>query len=198
VSTELRRRVLKIGAAVIVLLLLLNGGAGFLIFSKEPMDPMQSADAIVVLAGEHDGREDYAIELARDGWAPVVVLSNPYPFDDPLMKRVCEVDDSIEVLCPRPAPATTRGEADLTRRLAVERSWTKVIVVTWNFHIRRARLVFRQCFSSNPDSVIMRAVPRRYGFSVARWELTYAYQFAATAKAVAQGDCLPAANFPEM
>jgi hypothetical protein len=35
----------------------------------------------------------------------------------------------------------------------------------------------------------MRAVPRDYDFSVAHWELVYAYQFGALAKAVAQGDC---------
>jgi hypothetical protein len=35
----------------------------------------------------------------------------------------------------------------------------------------------------------MEAVPRRYDYSLARWQLIYAYQYAAYAKAEAMGDC---------
>ena len=40
-------------------------------------------------AGEHDGREDFGIGLAKQGWASTVVISNPYGDGDPVMKRVC-------------------------------------------------------------------------------------------------------------
>jgi len=187
-SSELRRGVVAVSLAVIALLTL-NGVTGFLLFDSAPEDPLQHADAIVVLAGEHDGREDYAIALARSGWAPTVVLSNAYPPDDAVMKRACGENRGVEVICVRTFPATTRGEADITRRLAIQRSWTKVIVVTWEHHLLRARLVFRQCFSSNPQAVVMRAMPQRYQLSIARRELSYAYEYAAVAKAAILGDC---------
>jgi uncharacterized SAM-binding protein YcdF (DUF218 family) len=184
------RRAVLMASAVVVALLLLIGISGYFVFTKASADPVQHADAIIVLGGEHDGREDYGIKLARDGWAPTVVLSNPYFDDDAVMKRVCaESTAGIEVLCQRPSSLTTRGEAEMMNRLAAERSWKRIIVVTWKYHIPRARMVFQQCFSPDPHNVVMEAVPRDYDFSLGHWEFVYAYQYFALAKAFLQGDC---------
>ena len=184
------RRAILVAGAVVVAFLLLMGASGYFIFTEASGDRLQRVDAVVVLGGEHDGREDYGIGLAREGWAPTVVLSNPYPATDSVMQRVCSPSGGgVEVLCVRPSTLTTRGEAEMMRRLATEKSWHKVIVVTWNYHIPRARMVFRQCFSHEPNDVVMQAVPRSYGYSPAKWELIYAYQYFALAKAILQGDC---------
>jgi uncharacterized SAM-binding protein YcdF (DUF218 family) len=184
------RRAILVTLAVVVALLLLIGISGYFLFTNASADGLQRADAIVVLGGEHDGREDYGISLARDGWAPTVVLSNPYPADDSVMKRVCaSPGGGIEVLCERPDPVTTRGEAEVMQRLAAERSWHKIIVVTWRYHMPRARWIFQQCFSRDPNAVVMVDVPRRYDFSVPHWEFVYAYQDIGFAKAFIQGDC---------
>ncbi|MGV0850938.1 YdcF family protein [Mycolicibacterium phlei] len=176
--------------------------AGYLLLTNAAVDELEPADAILVLAGEHDGREEYGIELARQGWAPTVVLSDPYREDDAVMNRVCpgrndtnaelrrDNEADVEVVCMVPDLLTTRGEAIAMRQLADERSWTKIMVVTWRYHLPRARFVFRQCFSERPDATVMVAVPRTYDFSVPEWELTYAYQFAGFAKAAILGDCV--------
>lgn len=188
-SDSLRRAVLAVVSVLLVLVVLMST-TGFLVFNYAKVDPLQPADAVVVLGGEHDGREDYGLSLARDGWAPTVVISNPYPAGDPVMRRVCGPSGYVEVICLRPFPLTTRGEADMVRRLATQRSWHKVIVVSWRYHLPRARLVFRQCFSDDSEAVVMRAVPRRYEFSFARWEFIYVYQYAGLVKAAVQGDCV--------
>lgn len=77
----------------------------------------------------------------------------------------------------------------MLHQLAAERSWNKIIVVTWRYHLPRARLIFQQCFSPNSDAVVMEAVPRSYDFSPARWQFIYAYQYAAFAKAEVMGEC---------
>ena len=163
--------------------------SGFLVFANARTDDLRQADAIIVLGGEHDGREDYGISLAREGWAPTVVISNPYDDWDPVMKRVCRPAADVEVICARPDPLTTRGEAVLVQRLALERNWSTIIVVSWRYHLPRARLVFDQCFSDRPGSTVMVAVPRRYRYSLFRWEFVFAYQWAGLAKALAQGEC---------
>jgi len=185
-----------IGRAILVVftvplvLLLLMGASGFIIFNNAPSDRLQRADAVLVLAGDHDGREDYGIALARSGWAPTVVISDAYESWDPVMGRVCnESGGGVEVICVRAFPRTTRGEATMMRRLAVQRSWSKIIVVTWKYHVPRARFVFRQCFSTDPNAVVMGAVPRRYDYSVALWEFVYAYQYGGLVKAILLGDC---------
>jgi uncharacterized SAM-binding protein YcdF (DUF218 family) len=186
---DLVRVVLESVAAVLVIVLVDVGLAGTMLFTNAKEDNLQRADAIVVLGGDHDGREEYALRLARDGWAPTVVLSNPYPPDDTLMAKLCGPAPGIEVICGVPRPLTTRGEAEMVRRLAQQRSWIKIIVVTWRYHIPRARLVFRQCYSDLPGTTVMRAVPRQYPYSLLQWEVIYLYQFAGFAKAVFLGAC---------
>jgi uncharacterized SAM-binding protein YcdF (DUF218 family) len=187
--TDLVRVAIEAFAAVAIIGLGDVTISGYVLFNNARVDDLAHADAIVVLGGEHDGREDYGLELAADGWAPTVVLSNAYPEGDPVMERACRPREDIEVICVQPPISTTRGEAMAVRTLANERSWNKVIVLSWRYHLPRARLVFRQCFSDDPAAVVMRPVPREYRFSLLQWDVVYAYQFAGYAKAALQGDC---------
>ncbi|HEV7419367.1 MAG TPA: YdcF family protein [Mycobacterium sp.] len=186
-----RRFLVAVEAVVVVMVICLvdMGISGYLLFTNAGVDEVQHADAIIVLGGDHDGREDYGLSLARDGWARTVVISDPYGADDSVMRRVCHDTGDIEVICRRPSPMTTRGEAEMMRLLAQERRWTRIIVISWRYHLPRARLIFRQCFSGQPDSTVMLAVPRRYRYSLAGWELVYAYQFGGLAKAITLGEC---------
>lgn len=186
-----RRLLVAIEAIVLVMAIILvdMGISGYFVFANAKIDQLEHADAIIVLGGEHDGREDYGLQLAREGWAPTVVLSNPYLQGDAVMKRVCRSPEDVEVICFKPEPGTTRGEAEEMRRLADERSWRKIIVISWRYHLPRARLVFQQCFSTNPDAAVMVDVPRRYRYSLLGWEFIFAYQWAGLAKAAIQGKC---------
>lgn len=180
-------------ALVVVIVLVDMWVSGYFLFQRVNNDPLQQADAIIVLGGEHDGREDYGITLARQGWANTVVLSNPYGAGDGVMEGACHDTEGergrVEVLCPVPDPLTTRGEALMTRELAAERSWDRVIVVSWRYHLPRAGYIFERCFSDAPGAVIMHAMPKRYQFSPVTWEFLYAYQWGGLAKAFIQGEC---------
>ncbi|WP_213576703.1 YdcF family protein [Rhodococcus sp. USK13] len=163
------------------------GLAGYFIYTKSRIDPLKPVDAIIVLAGEHDGREEYGIDLARRGVSRHVVLSNPHFEGDRTMSAYCDLKDSrLTVRCIPPQPPTTRGEAIFTRELAAENGWDSVLVVSWRYHLPRARYIFSQCFDGD---VSMRAVPRSYDFSLAEWEYTYLYQTVGFVKAFLQGPC---------
>lgn len=189
--SRLRRCLATVQALVVVLIVLLvdMGISGYVLFANAKVDELQRVDAIIVLGGEHDGREQYALNLARAGWSPTVVLSNPYKAGDPVMARVCRESPDIEVICKRPDPMTTRGEAILMRQLAQARGWSNIMVISWRYHLPRARLVFRQCFSAEPGATVMVAIPRRYQLSLLGWEYIFTYQWAGLAKAVVQGEC---------
>lgn len=169
--------------AALVLLLFLNGASGTLLFARAKADPLKRADAIVVLGGEHDGREAFGLKLAEQGYADTVLLSNPYPAWDKVMRSSCAPRRDIQVICLPPMPSTTRGEALMTRELADELGWKNVIVVSWRYHLPRARKIFDECFASESREVIMRDVPRVYPFSVAEWQYTYLYQYGGWVKA---------------
>lgn len=163
--------------------------SGYFFLNRAASSPLAKADAIVVLAGEHDGREEYGISLAQRGLASTVLLSNPYRNDDELMRRVCKARyNKIQVICDRPLLTTTRGEAMMAGDLAVQRQWHRLIVVTWRFHIPRTRFTFGQCLPPGTTAAYV-AVPRQYLYSLAVWELQYVYQYAALAKAAVVPAC---------
>ncbi|MXP20106.1 YdcF family protein [Gordonia sp. HNM0687] len=185
-----RRQTLLAAAVCLVLTLALAVGVlGYQLFTRDHQDPLRPADAIVVLGGEHDGREDYGLELAADGYADTVLISDPYrPYkrsEQDLMNRVCDAGtDSIEVICFEPHPSTTRGEAMFVQHMATARGWRSVIVVSWRYHLVRARYIFGQC---SDREVVMRSVPRSYAQSWRDWAYTYAYQYGGLMKATALG-----------
>jgi uncharacterized SAM-binding protein YcdF (DUF218 family) len=161
------------------------GVAGYMMFTRPHVDELTKADAIVVLGGDKDGRIDYGFELARQGYADTVVVSNDYGENDPMIQQACSSGtETITVVCFIPDPWTTRGEAMFTAQLARERGWDHVIVVSWNYHMVRARYIFAKCFDGE---LTMRPVPRSYDFDILGWAHTYAYQYAAMVKAVMVG-----------
>lgn len=184
------RRTAVFITTVVTVMVVLNGAAGYIILGNAADSARSRVDAIVVLGGEHDGREGYGLTLARQGLASAVVLSDPYPAADPLMRRMClRRNDAVEVVCSRPDPATTRGEAIMTRRLARERNWKRILIVSWRYHLPRARLVFHQCLSATGISITVKAVPRHYVLPLWYWQYMYFYQFAGIAKAVTTDYC---------
>lgn len=176
--------------AVATVVVVVNGVAGHFVIRNATEDAVSQADAVIVLGGEHDGRESYGLSAAQAAHASALVLSNPYSAADPVMSRMCShAIGAIEVLCPRPDPSTTRGEAVMTSRLASERHWKSILIVSWRYHLPRTRLIFGQCLSGSGVAVTATAVPRAYELPMWFWQYIYFYQFAGIAKAVASGRC---------
>lgn len=168
-------------------LMVVLGVSGYFLFTRSHQDAVQPVDAIVVLGGEHDGREQYGLDLAEQGIADTVVMSNPYGPNDKTMARFCEAGtDRITVICFRPSPSTTAGEAMEVRDLAAQRGWTSVLVISWRYHLPRAKYIFGQCFDG---TTIMRAVPRSYPFSLLDWEFVYLYQYGGFVRAFTGTGC---------
>lgn len=179
------RNILIVGVTGILLFAVVYGGVGAQLFVRDHQDALRPVDAVVVLGGEHDGREDYGLRLAQQGYARTVVISDPSGGQSPVMRRACAAGTAdIEVLCFDPDPPTTRGEAMQVQRLANERQWQSVIVISWRFHLVRARYIFGQCFDGQ---TVMRSVPRDYDANPLTWTFRIGYQYAGFAKAAALG-----------
>jgi uncharacterized SAM-binding protein YcdF (DUF218 family) len=120
----------------------------------EVQDRLERADAILLLgddnfAGERASR---SAELYRAGWAPLVVASGR------MLRSYAGVAELIgRDLETRGVPATailrfphrasnTREEAQALGELAAGRGWRRVLLVTSNYHTRRARYIFRRVF----------------------------------------------------
>ena len=129
-------------------------------------DPLERADAIIVLSDDnfYADRATHAADLYRHGMAPLVVASGrrlrPYAGIAELMEH-----DLIERGVPKDKilgiahdAENTREEAEALAPQAVQRKWRSVIVVTSNYHARRARYIFTQVFPAEVQVRVSSAV----------------------------------------
>jgi uncharacterized SAM-binding protein YcdF (DUF218 family) len=128
--------------AVILLALALASVPLFILYDD---DEVAQADAVMVLAGAKS-RLPVALDLVERGVAPVLVISDGLDPSWTQANRLCRFGDRERFVCLRPEPYSTRGEARLAARLARERGWDSLAVVTSRFHLFRARLLFERCF----------------------------------------------------
>lgn len=137
-------------------------------------------DAIVVLGGE-GSRLDLGVQLAQEDKASFLVLSRGLPWLPP---GICTQDvGPAKVICFKPNPATTQGEAQDATKIAKRYGWTSLVLVTSQDQVWRAHLRFQRCYSGNIYSA---AVP----ISWYRWPYAVLYQWAGTAKAeILQRSC---------
>jgi hypothetical protein len=82
-----------------------------------------------------------AVELAAQGVAPTLVVVRAEATAPELLTAPSL---PFEVLSVVPEPSSTRGEARAVARLAAERDWRRILVVTSTYHVPRARLIFRR------------------------------------------------------
>ncbi|MFC6011344.1 YdcF family protein [Nocardia lasii] len=168
------RRMLFVGgvAAVAVLVAVV---ALWPVYVRPRVDDVRRADAILVLGGAHDGREQLGLRLAADGYAPRVLISNPYEHS-PMVNRICHGGYSFEVVCFDPEPRTTLGEGRALAHFGGD--WDRVIVVTFTPHISRARYILGKCWAGE-----LLFVDPEPSLSPVRWAWDYAYQSAGYVKA---------------
>jgi uncharacterized SAM-binding protein YcdF (DUF218 family) len=59
----------------------------------------------------------------------------------------CAGRPDYEVVCFTPDPDRTQGEARGAARIARERGWKRLVVVTSTYHVSRTRMLFGRCFA---------------------------------------------------
>lgn len=112
------------------------------LFVWPPTDGPTKADAVVALGGDPGQlREKQALHLAREGYAPVAVISLGGQKAVPCPRPV----PGIELICFRADPLDTRGEAEYVSGLAARRHWHRIIVVSERSQATRARMLFKRC-----------------------------------------------------
>ncbi|MFI6865289.1 YdcF family protein [Nocardia sp. NPDC050406] len=180
-----RRRVLAVVFAVVVIVALT--GAGVPVYVRPQVDPLRHADAILVLGGQGVDRYGYGLELARRGYASTVLFSNPYGAQTDIdeIREPCRTPQrGFTLECFAPDPPTTVGEGRALRRIAEQRGWRTVIVVTMRPHLSRARFILERCFGGD---LVME--PSRQQFPPWYWAWSYLYQSAGYVRAFMDPGC---------
>ena len=119
------------------------------------MDRVTHADAVVVLSGGRTDRLPKGLKLVQElevkqgGVAPTLVISDGRAQGYPQANVLCRGGQSFRVVCFRPDPYSTRGEAEGVARLARKHHWRSLIVVTSRYHVFRSRMLFKRCFKGS-------------------------------------------------
>jgi len=138
-------------------------------------EPAAQSDALIVLGDDNytADRAFHAAELFREGVAPVVVASGRMLRQNVSIAEVMEHDlESFGVPAASIVKLThraqnTREEAGEAARLIQTRGWKRGMVVTSNYHARRARFIFGRVL---PSTVTLRVSGARDSdFDPSRW-----------------------------
>ena len=135
----MRRPLLALSLAAFLALVV----ASVFLFILPDDEEVETADAIVVLAGSKF-RLPVALDLLERGVATDLVISDGLDPRSPSTVRLCR--ERSLVLCPKPDPYSTRGEARLVAGLARERGWDSIVVVSSRFHLFRSRILLERCY----------------------------------------------------
>ena len=151
-------RLLVVVVGIIAVLLFTAMNLGNLLHED---DPLQHADAIVVLAATIVARPLEAADLYQRGYAPIIVITREEP--EPGVKEVqqrgiavpAKADITHDVFLKLGIPESaiiipdrihdnTAQEAQTFRALATQHGWHRIIVVTSVYHTRRAGFAVRR------------------------------------------------------
>jgi len=138
-------------------------------------EPAAHADAIVVLSDDnfYADRATHAAELFRQGVAPVVVASGRRLRPDAGISELME-HDLIERGVPKEKilrftqdTDSTIEEAEAIAGLAKDHHWKTLVIVTSNYHTRRARYIYEKVI---PTGITVNVASARDGdFDPERW-----------------------------
>jgi uncharacterized SAM-binding protein YcdF (DUF218 family) len=180
VTRFLRRGALIAAPLLIIAALVVPRAGAWLVVA----DPLERADAIIVLGGTMYERQLEAVDLLKENWAPRIYLFREIADwgEVELMKRgvpyTRAVDVQIDVMTKLAVPRdaihildqanSTAEESAHVLQLVTREKFSRVIIVTSKQHTRRARLVMRRRLADTGAQVIVR--PSRYDQSpVDRW-----------------------------
>ncbi len=145
-------------------------------------DPLQKADAIVVLSGGSEERIQEAIRLYQEEYADTVILTETgavleeynaeYSRELRLVLLNAGIPGGAIKITPRNA-ASTRDEAKDVRTLVQSLHPQKLIVVTDPYHTLRTRMIWKEVFQDTETEILVRPV-RNSWYSSSTWWLSAA------------------------
>lgn len=123
-------------------------------------DPIEPVDAAVILSGGDGDRLGLAIEMHAQGYVKNLVITNTKNTVNRQYAREAEDGGFAKnhIYITDVQVESTQDEARAVRELALEKGWTKLMVIMDPYHSFRARFIFRWELRGTGIDVIVRPV----------------------------------------
>lgn len=141
-----KRIVLSVIVATLIFLIIIAANLGnFLILN----DDLHKADVIAVFSGDNGPRTEKGVELLKEGLGDYLILSGGLVYDDVTMAELMK-NHALKLGVPEEKillddkASTTHENAEFTKEIIEENNFKSVIVVTSEYHSRRAKLAMEK------------------------------------------------------
>ncbi|MEJ5314630.1 MULTISPECIES: YdcF family protein [Anaerolinea] len=126
-------------------------------------EPLQPADAVVVLSGGELDRLEKAVNIIKAEKARYLILTETQETTESGWKTADYLASEAhqrgipvpQIVITRKVATNTQEEAIATLDILKERGWNTLIVVTDPYHTRRSQLIFQQVLSKEPVEFIV-------------------------------------------
>jgi uncharacterized SAM-binding protein YcdF (DUF218 family) len=181
----LRSTRVRIVTAIVFVLVVVFCVMTAVLFVYPDLNPLERSDVIVVLGGHGAPAFEKGVALAKQGYAPRLVLSlQNWQSCGPYQSYLAIHVPRVHVNCFKSNAQTTQGEARAIETFAKDYHWTRIIVVVPTTQASRARLRIGRCYSGR---VLEAAFSPR---GIGQWLEQLAYEWGARFKAlVLQPSC---------
>lgn len=107
-------------------------------------DDLKKADAIVIFSGDNGFRTEVGVDLLKKGYGDYLIVSGGKVYDDVTMAELMKnhaiklgVDENSIIL--ENKSETTSDNAKFTKKIIEENNFESIILVTSDYHTRRAK-----------------------------------------------------------
>lgn len=112
--------------------------------------PPRSSDIIITLGGGNHCREQYAVELYNQGYAPFVLVSGNRRTMANSIKLLENSEIPLNAMLINDQATSTYDEAQQVLAMVIENNAQSVLIVTNRYHTRRAMATYKYVFGSTP------------------------------------------------
>ncbi len=173
------------GAAGVVIVLLLASLVGYLFLRAAGAyliiaDDLIPVDAIIIMGGGNEGRMDEALELYREKYARIVILTetgeriDEFDYLQSFDLRIQLLNNGVpsgNILITDTKVTSTLEEAQAVKQLLERRQFSSAIIVTDPYHTKRTSIIFKDVFSEQDIKLHFRPVNPSW-YNSRTWFLT--------------------------
>lgn len=145
-------------------------------------DLLSPSDAIILLEGDGFNRYSHAVDLYKKGFAPLILFSGAivnykygsFPFSD-IKDKIIDLGVNKADLIHEDVSLNTKEQADQVIKIAIEKKWSRIILVASCEHQYRAYLTFlRPIIDLKTNIILFNSAPRNLSwFETSEWGIRY-------------------------